>query len=178
MSTEKYDEKAIIGISDSKKSLVQPPNTVQPPKAAAIPAAVKPPLALDSDDAAWFKLFSLLEKYGKPGMLDEAFADPPADAAAVDASNSGQESNTIADAGEDESEKRAQLITVLASITYFQTVPNYTVLWSKSSLCLLCLETCRCAMDRRRRPRKKSAALFKGKFGGRLSNVCCIHIIY
>lgn len=118
--SEKYDEKAITGISDNKKSVPQPAApAVSPPKAATIPAAAKPPLALDSDDAAWFKLFALLEKYGKPGMLDEAFAETPTEAAAAaDVSNSGQESNTIADAEEDESEKRAQLITKLVDVPW------------------------------------------------------------
>lgn len=123
-----YDKEAITGISDNNKSITQPSTTaVPPPKADAIPAAVKPPLALDSDDAAWFKLFALLEKYGKPGMLDEAFAETPTEAAAAaDVSNSGQESNTIADAEEDESEKRAQLITVRAIIEYFK-LPQVTL---------------------------------------------------
>ena len=30
-----------------------------------------------ADDAAWFQLFSLLEKYGSEGMLERAFAMPP-----------------------------------------------------------------------------------------------------
>ena len=31
----------------------------------------------EAEDAAWFKLFALLERYGSPGMLESAFATPP-----------------------------------------------------------------------------------------------------
>ena len=30
----------------------------------------------EAEDAAWFQLFALLERYGSPGMLDRAFATP------------------------------------------------------------------------------------------------------
>ena len=32
----------------------------------------------EAEDAAWFQLFGLLEKYGSRGMLERAFATPPA----------------------------------------------------------------------------------------------------
>jgi len=86
---------------------------------AAFPAAARPPLTLDSDDAAWFKLFSLLEKYGKPGMLEEAFAEPPGGAAAATIEvNNRQESNTTHDPEEDKNEKRAKIITKLVDVPW------------------------------------------------------------
>jgi len=32
----------------------------------------------EAEDAAWFQLFALLERYGSPGMLERAFATPAA----------------------------------------------------------------------------------------------------
>ena len=82
-----------------------------PPIPTSLRADATPPLVLDSDDAAWFKLFSLLEKYGKPGMLEEAFAKPPEEGAALGVNNKGQESS-LEDSSEDENVKRAEIITV------------------------------------------------------------------
>merc|ERR1719182_1231923 len=56
--------------------------------------------------------FSLLEKYGKPGMLEEAFAKPPEEGAALGVNNKGQECS-LEDSSEDENVKRAEIITNL-----------------------------------------------------------------
>ena len=106
LSTElQYGAKAVSKAVDIKPLVPALP----PPIPTSLPADATPPL--DSDDAAWFKLFSLLEKYGKPGMLEEAFAKPPKEGAALGVNNKGQESS-LEDSSEDENVKRAEIITV------------------------------------------------------------------
>ena len=105
--SEQYGAKAVPKTVDIKP--LAP--ALAPPIPTSLPADATPPLVLDSDDAAWFKLFSLLEKYGKPGMLEEAFAKPPEEGAALGVNNKGQESS-LEDSSEDENVKRAEIITV------------------------------------------------------------------
>ena len=105
--SEQYGAKAVPKTVDIKP--LAP--ALAPPIPTSLRADATPPLVLDSDDAAWFKLFSLLEKYGKPGMLEEAFAKPPKEGAALGVNNKGQECS-LEDSSEDENVKRAEIITV------------------------------------------------------------------
>ena len=173
MSKQQNGAKAIPEIIDKKPH--------EPALPDSLPATRRPPLALDSDDAAWFKLFSLLEKYGKPGMLEEAFAEPPpppaaaaaAADAALDVNNRGQEPNTMSveedkadDPPEDENETRAKIITVCISFSILlYTILLLYELTESQPLRLRCAETCRCPMDRRRRPREEGLAVLESAFG-------------
>jgi len=115
--TEQYVAKTIPDIVDKEPVHKPLAPALQHPLPASLPAAARPPLALDSDETAWFKLFSLLEKYGKPGMLEEAFAEPP-EGAALDVNNRGQESTSREESDEDENEKRARIITKLVDVPW------------------------------------------------------------
>ena len=105
--SEQYGAKAVPKTVDIKP--LAP--ALAPPIPTSLHADATPPLVLDSDDAAWFKLFSLLEKYGKPGMLEEAFAKPPEGGAALGVNKRGH-SKSLGDLSEGEDVKRAEIITV------------------------------------------------------------------
>lgn len=92
------------------------------------PPLCNPPPCISEDDKAWFQLFELLEKYGPPGMLEKAFAEPPDESGAAAAAPPPAPAALGIDAGgqalrsdpmeEDELKVRAKVITKLVNASW------------------------------------------------------------